>query len=292
MNSKIFIISHQNTTICPSEHFPILYVGSNVSSQEKQDNVYLDNSGDNISNENDVFNEMSGIYWAWKHYDEIGDPDYVGFMHYRRLFLFKESKYAYFVSQALEQDISKQIGYNENLLQDVDFILPTPYKRACVQKSYEIAHHKEDIPLALEIIKELYPQDLNIANEYFRGQSIYFNNMFIFKKEQFFEYCNWIFPILFAFKERSEFKTDRLFISEMLTGIFFRKLLARGLKAKNYPILFIEGKRLSFRESINLAKANLKSKNYGFIYSLKPIIQFFIPKSLWIRRQRKAAKTL
>ncbi|MCR4874156.1 MAG: hypothetical protein K5923_00255, partial [Clostridia bacterium] len=88
------------------------------------------------------------------------------------------------------------------------------------------------------------------------------------------------------------YKTDRLFISEILTGIFFKKLMAKGLTPKNFPILFIEDKKPSFKESIKLCKANFKNKNYGFIYSLKPIIKFFIPRSLWIKRQRRAAKTL
>ncbi|MCR4874257.1 MAG: DUF4422 domain-containing protein, partial [Clostridia bacterium] len=249
MNNKIFIISHQKIDLSPSSQFPILYVGGNVLN-EKADNIYFDNTGDNISKDNIIFNEMSGVYWAWKNYDELGNPDNIGFMHYRRLFIFKDSKYAYFSKDESSKDILNELNYSNEIYNGADFIVPTPYKRLSVQASYNIAHHDIDIPLVLDIIKELYPNDYEIAKTYVKGKAMYFNNMFIFKKEQFFEYCDWIFPILFKFKEVSQYKTDRLFISEILTGIFFKKLMAKGLTPKNFPILFIEDKKPSFKESI------------------------------------------
>ena len=292
MKNRIFMISHINTRIQPTEVFPILYVGPNAKYEWVTSNVYLDNTGDNLSKDNPVYNEMSGIYWVWKHYEEVGNPDFVGFMHYRRFFLFEESKYAYFEQDISPNDIGDLIKYSPSVLDNIDFIIPTPYKRLNVKRSYNIAHHKEDIPLALNILKSLYPQDYRIAIDYLNGKSMYFNNMFIFKKELFFDYCNWIFPILFKFVELNNHKTDRLFISEILTGIFFRKLINAGKRVKNYPTLFIADKKPTFKESVNMCKSNFKTKNYGFIYSLKPIIKFFIPRSIWIKRQRKAAKTL
>lgn len=44
-----------------------------------------DDEGENISALNADINEMTGIWWVGRHYLEIGDPDYVGFCHYRRL---------------------------------------------------------------------------------------------------------------------------------------------------------------------------------------------------------------
>ena len=51
-----------------------------------------DDTGDNISKDNPKYNELSAQYWAWKNYDKLGNPDYIGFMHYRRHFLFNNEK--------------------------------------------------------------------------------------------------------------------------------------------------------------------------------------------------------
>lgn len=43
-----------------------------------------DDAGENISASNADINEMTAIWWVGRHYGEIGNPDYVGFAHYRR----------------------------------------------------------------------------------------------------------------------------------------------------------------------------------------------------------------
>ena len=41
-----------------------------------------DNSGDNISDQNYIYSELTGLYWAWKNLDAA----YIGLVHYRRYF--------------------------------------------------------------------------------------------------------------------------------------------------------------------------------------------------------------
>lgn len=45
-----------------------------------------DDAGENISYLNPLFSENTVLYWAYKHYTEIGNPDIIGFCHYRRFF--------------------------------------------------------------------------------------------------------------------------------------------------------------------------------------------------------------
>ena len=49
-----------------------------------QKNTIGDDSGDNISRLNRNFCEMTVQYWAWKNFDAVGNPDFIGFMQYRR----------------------------------------------------------------------------------------------------------------------------------------------------------------------------------------------------------------
>ena len=55
------------------------------------ENMIGDDTGDNISHLNRYFCELTGIYWAWKNYDKLGNPDYIGFSHYRRHLIFDET---------------------------------------------------------------------------------------------------------------------------------------------------------------------------------------------------------
>ena len=39
--------------------------------------------------------ELTAQYYVWKNYEKLGNPDYVGFCHYRRLFNFNSGRRFY-----------------------------------------------------------------------------------------------------------------------------------------------------------------------------------------------------
>ena len=48
-----------------------------------------DDEGENISDKNPMYCELTAQYWAWKNLD----ADYYGFCHYRRYFNFSDTVY-------------------------------------------------------------------------------------------------------------------------------------------------------------------------------------------------------
>lgn len=53
---------------------------------------YDDSIQDNISEKNNIYNELTAHYWMWK--KDI-DAEYIGLCHYRRYFNFSSAKYGY-----------------------------------------------------------------------------------------------------------------------------------------------------------------------------------------------------
>ena len=65
MTMKIYIITHKNFNerYDANVYYPLL-VGANKNSCDIA--KVKDNTGDNISNENPYFCELTGLYWIWK----------------------------------------------------------------------------------------------------------------------------------------------------------------------------------------------------------------------------------
>ncbi|HKL94734.1 MAG TPA: DUF4422 domain-containing protein [Clostridia bacterium] len=250
------------------------------------ENMIGDDTGDNISIKNPSYNELTAIYWAWKNYDKLDNPDYIGFMHYRRHFVFKKSVKPYFESANVKEGYLEKLNYSrqsvEDILSSCDFVTNMPYLRTSVYNHYKNAHDITELDTAIALIKEFYPDYNEAAEKYIYGDNAYFYNMFIFPKGIFFRYAEWIFDILSKFEERMGNGVKRMFISERLSGIFFTKLQLEGLNAACYPTMFVSEKP-TFKSARIQTKQNLKlanQKKLGFknkIYALRPLILFFLP---------------
>ena len=105
---KIFVAMHKYVDININNRLyePIL-VGNNK--KEKKVNILSDDTGDNISDKNINYCELTAVYWIWKNSKE----DIVGLCHYRRFlskrFFSSNSKY-YIDEKNLKKDFRE--GYN------------------------------------------------------------------------------------------------------------------------------------------------------------------------------------
>lgn len=211
------------------------------------ENTTGDDTGDNISEKNPSYNEMTAVYWAWKNYADLGDPDYIGFMHYRRHFLFKDGPFVQTeVSNLGEPEyLEETLGYSPEAVAEIlsgcDFVYPRPHKRASMWEHFRANHHIQDLEVAVEILKEKFPRFAGSAQKYLDGGDAIFCNMFIMPKAMFFEYAQFVFAILEELEVRADLDGKRLFVSESLTGIFITEMLARGKVGRSLPMVIAEG---------------------------------------------------
>ncbi|MBQ7652784.1 MAG: DUF4422 domain-containing protein [Clostridia bacterium] len=286
-NVKILTVYHKEIDELRASFLLPLHVGSSSSV-----GTLRDDDGDNISHKNPTFNEMTALYWAWKHYEVIGDPDFLGLCHYRRFFLFENRKYPYYECDEFA-DVD-EAAFSEAALQGVlssnSIVAPMRTKRRSVGGSYASAHHKEDLFLMLDILKERSPEILPYANKYLDSDGIYYYNMFVFEKSVFFDYAEWIFPILDEFEEKTSFKGERLFISEILTGIYLYRLKTSRPDFVELPVIFIAGKKQPLKAVLREVKSNFKNKKSGVLYNFRPLILWLAPKKLMLKRRQRRVK--
>ena len=86
---KVIIATHKKYRMPEDKLYLPLHVGAEGKTDEEGNPLDLgyqkDNTGENISELNPSFCELTGLYWAWKNLD----ADYVGLAHYRRHFMGK-----------------------------------------------------------------------------------------------------------------------------------------------------------------------------------------------------------
>ena len=157
-------------------------------------------AGGSISEKNREYCELTVQYYAWKN----EDCDYYGFCHYRRFFSFYEkTKKPYLVFGSLsEKDKARLIPTEEELLaraREYDVIVPKGEDVGqSVYEKYVTSPElfAEDVDLFISLLKERLPHLSPFADEYMGQRKQYFCNMFIMRRELFFEYSDLLFSLL------------------------------------------------------------------------------------------------
>ena len=231
---NIYIVSHKNVEFPKNEIYKPIQVGTKESFTEIRDNT-----GENISEKNPNFCELTAAYWILKN----DKSDITGLTHYRRYFF--KSKYNNKIENILDkEDI-------ENILKEYDIILPEieHIVQFTVKTAYEKRHHIEDFNKCRDIIQEKYPEYVEAFDEVANRKKVYLYNMFISKKEIFDEYYNWLFDILFELEKRVDLtnysdydKRIYGFLSERLLNVWLQK--NKHLKIKEIPVYNTEQKVL------------------------------------------------
>ena len=273
---KILISCHTPSKVPSSNVFIPIHVGRSIANEESKDGVLTkeevawmnanmigDDTGDNISSKNRRYAELTAQYWAWKNQESLGSPDYIGFMHYRRHFVFNDSVVHNSTDPQIycnyfDQDYLKRFGLDDHtvkksLTSSCDGIIVQPYaEKVNIYEHFNtiLATRYDQDPRAFDIAistaKELYPEYIPALEQYLSSNNNYWMNMYIFKKELFDEYMGWLFSILFVVEKQIDFSSYSVqgqrvlgYIAERLLGIFithkkttlkFKKLLITHIK--------------------------------------------------------------
>ena len=220
-------------------------------------NTVGDDSGDNISLEQD-FNEAQAIYWAWKNYKKLGNPGYIGFMHYRRHFIFRSikefpnnHKNVVVSFKRLNDSVLREIGYSPSAVQRMvnnhDVIAVNPLNSNMTVYEYYKNHHIiSALDFCIDAIRRDHPKLYPYAEAFFNQNLNSICNMFIMRKALFLEYCQFFFDIAFKYMknpDRSNYSAEdsRSFVLERMTGLYLYYLSQQaGIRYTTLPITFIE----------------------------------------------------
>ena len=265
-NVKIFITYHKPATLL--KHMPsvvAIHGGRALRTATKdgavkdedlewlRQNTIGDDSGDNISLKNREFCELTALYWVYKNYN-LASYSHVGFMQYRRHFIFNELSFRSTKNNFEEESFSikrypkinnqyiNTIGLTEERLQEYvkkyDCIVPYAGNlfRANVDSIWlDYAQqipglHVDDLILLRETFAQIHPEEI----------------------KEFYDYCQYLFDILFEVEKRLDVslytpngRRTMGFLGEIVYGYYFRKMkMLLGEKVKELGVSLVEDTRV------------------------------------------------
>lgn len=261
IDCKVYIAFHQKGELISEDNvYSALHVGKSISNLQL--GIQNDATGDNISDKNEIYSELTGWYWIWKNQKH----DFIGTGHYRRYFttapaslmrkigklllyfigLKKKRQGLWYVGNSKKWH-DKILTMNEiqSFMNEFDVILPQKKKFSySVLEQYSRRHKKEDVILTREILKEKYPAYIQSFDAVFSDFEMYSFNMFILPWHLFDSYMNWLFNVLFELEKRSDInmadkyqKRVCAFMAERLQTVWIKQ---NNLKIKELPVLYFK----------------------------------------------------
>ncbi|MCC8104932.1 MAG: DUF4422 domain-containing protein [Clostridiales bacterium] len=257
MNIKIIVATHKKYRM-PEES---MYLPIHAGHIGKNDLGYIgDDTGDNISDRNWYYSELSAIYWAWKNLD----ADVIGVTHYRRHFTTR-NWLSYHIKGKWNSIITQE--QLEKILNNNDIVVAKRrnYLIETNESHYNNGHDNKEIPLMRNIIKERCPDYLSAYDAMWKRNWAHMFNMFIMKKDKFDQFCSWWFDIMFEYEKRIDMtgyeeKERRAFMDERMMDVW---LIKNDYPYKELNVMYME-------------KQNWVKKIKNFL-----LRKFFVHHNIW-----------
>ena len=184
----------------------------------------------------------------------------VGISHYRRYF-----------SKALFSFNSKNFLNTKDvkkILRNYDCIIAKPLRFDInLKKQYiKSCGYENDIEATRKVICDLYPNYIESFDRVMQRKYLSSYNMIIMKKEEYDDYCKWLFDILFVIESKININ-DYSNYEKRIFGFLSERLLNVWIDFHNYNIKYarVVNPFLTSREKVEL-----------FIFNLKTIIKNLI----------------
>lgn len=205
-----------------------------------------DNTGDNISEKNGSYCELTALYWAWKN---LKDVDYIGLCHYRRYF-----KYDF-----------------NNLVKDLHNydVIALKRKVECVSASSNLIKLlcQEDFIIALDTLLFEHPEMEVCARDYlYKNNKVSQANMFIMRWDLFDKYCQFLFSYLANLEVRmKEHAYTRLrrnigYIAENFQGLYFMY--------NHFKIKYVPKEEVDIVEELTGLKSIIRKLRDNIVFNL------------------------
>ena len=247
LNVRILVCCHKKDVMATQEPYMPIHVGKALH-PELDLGIQGDNTGDNISDKNGSYCELTGMYWAWKNLNNV---DIIGLCHYRRYFDFHKQVPLFMDNQMISQTNFQNIDLNipkeviNKVINRKVVVAKKNISSNSLFDTYSIFHNSIDIRKLEMIVYENCEEKYHIAFDKIMKDNNKFSpfNMFIMRKDEFDSYCSWLFPIM----SKLEISTDvtrydsyqsRLigFVSERLFNVW---LYANDIELIEKPVMQI-----------------------------------------------------
>ena len=251
---KILVCCHKDCKRVKNDIFTPILLGSyfaddNLKNSFKDD--FWDSTGENCGEMHPFMAEITAIYWAWKNYDKLGNPDYIGLFHYRRFLNFgmelPENDYWKNAFFDFDDETINRFEWKkesiENVCKNFDLLLPKveqildPYDwmtPCTLETHYKHSHIAEDFDTMISVVNEVAPDYSNAAEITRNSNYGYFCNMFVMKRELFFDYANFLFTVLNTVRNKIDLDSERYskvenkrvlgFLAERIFNIWITKI--------------------------------------------------------------------
>ena len=263
---QIIIATHKKYRMPKDKMYLPLHVGAegkkDADGNELELGYIKDNVGDNISNLNASFCELTGLYWAWKNLND----GYIGLVHYRR----------YFGKKASNDPWEGVLTYKnvEPYLGKIKVFVPKKrwYIIETLYSHYAHTHYANQLDETRKIIQGRYPEYLNSYDKVIKRRYGYMFNMMIMERNLLDDYCSWLFDILFELKDKIEMPELSVFqgrfygrVSEIIFNVWidYKLSIGRIKKEEIMELPYIHMEKIDWwKKGTAFLKAKFFNKKY------------------------------
>lgn len=254
MNIKVLVCHHKEYPFVKNECFLPVQVGKSLS-DISLDYAEPDNTGQNISEKNASWCELTALYWAWKNLS----ADYYGLMHYRRMLHFRAREGCYLFHDITEKQI-QTFGWTADAVREScqQFDIMTgpvwrihpaglPEKVMNAWDFYGREHDIRSLEIVVDIVKKNYQAHYLPLLQSLSDTTCVWGNIAVMKSLYFHEYCQFLFGVLEEAERRIEVPTHDSY-QRRVFGFLAERLLnawlvyARGrypdLRAGTLPLVY------------------------------------------------------